>query len=78
MTAKALFTVVVRAIGLGLLVIGVLGLGVRMIDHLMLPAYELSDGEASSVVVFAFVAAVGFFLLFVAKAIVRLVYGASG
>jgi hypothetical protein len=77
MTAKELFAVIVRGIGLVLLVIGNVGLAFRVIGHYFLPSYELSVGEISDAVGWAFVAGLGLAILFATQLIVRLVYGSQ-
>lgn len=77
MTAKELFAVIVRAIGLVLLVAGILGLGIRAIDHVLLPPYEPSGGEGALAAGYAFVTVVGILLLFATRKIVQLFYASD-
>jgi len=74
MTAKELFAVIVRAVGLVMLVVGILGLGIRVIDHFFLPTY-LEGYQTASTLTFAFVTLLGVAMLLGAMRIVRLVYG---
>lgn len=84
MTAKELFAVIVRAVGLILLVAGVVVLGNFLIEILTTPeppkgAYQL-DGYPPSyagriIVQSLFASGLGLFLLLGTKWIVRLVYG---
>lgn len=76
MTANELFSVIVRAIGLALLVAGVVALGLRLIDHLLLPTYEL-EAETALSVGWAFVAIVGVSMLLSARLITRLICGSG-
>lgn len=77
MTAKELFAVILRSMGLLLLVIGVVGLGFRVIDHFLMPPYELSSGEGALAVSWAFVTVLGLFLVLATNVIVRMFYGDS-
>ena len=75
MTARELFAVIVRSVGFIVLVVGLLGLGMRVVNHFMLPAYMLSAGEGGMAAGFAFTAAFGFAVLLATRTIVRVLYG---
>jgi len=75
MTARELFAVIVRAIGFGLLVLGLVALGIRLIDHFLMPEYVQGSGEVAMSVGMAFISAFGLCLILGTKQIVRLIYG---
>jgi hypothetical protein len=78
MTARELFAVIVRSLGLLLLVLGIVALGFRVVDYLLLPPYEHSSGEAALTLCYAFVAATGLIILLATTRIVKMFYGNDG